>query len=608
MKAHQGWAAIGFAMVIGSSWSAGDDAPFEPPPSKPLAPREEQLTFRLPKGLVIELVASEPDVVDPVAMAFDEQGRLFVAEMRGYPNGGVGTGAVTSGRIKMLEDVDGDGFFEKSTTYADGLRFPTSVMPYRGGLLVANAPDLVFLEGLNAKPRVLYTGFDVANIQQLLSGFQWGLDNWVHGCAGGKGGTIKSVESPKSAEVVLRGRGIRFHPDLPGSLEPTSGGGQYGLATDEAGHWFVATNSQHLRHIILPDHYLAHNPNLPVAAVTLDISDHGAACKVHRISPFESWRVERTKRRKGSADAKRFPTTELIPGGFVTSGTSPLVYTGGLFPTEYAGNTFVCDPANNLVHRDILEPKGGATFLAKRAGEDHEFLASTDNWFRPVWLTLGPDGAIYVADFYREVIETPLSLPEDMKQKLNLQSAGRGRIWRIRPEGKYHAPRFDLTRMPTAELVKHLEHDNYWWRITAQRLLVSRTDGTIAAKLRDLVATSKKPAGRVHALWTLAGLEKLEATDVVKALQDPAAGVRVQAACLAEKYAANATVAERVADLVNDPSAQVRFQLAFSLGAFSDVKGLSILARKDAADPWAQTALLSSAQDGAGLIGCHGRG
>src|SRR5207248_5289695 len=139
-------------------------------PTGPLSPKEELATFRVAKGYKVELVACEPDVVDPVAMAFDEDGRLFVAEMRGYPNGGVGTGKITSGRVKLLEDRDGDGFYEKSTVYADGLRFPMSVMPYRGGLLVAVAPDLVYLEDADGKAgrkRTLYTGFNLANIQQM---------------------------------------------------------------------------------------------------------------------------------------------------------------------------------------------------------------------------------------------------------------------------------------------------------------------------------------------------------------------------------------------------------------------------------------------------------
>src|SRR4051794_8890684 len=279
------------------------------PPAGPRSPREELATFRVPKGFRVELVAREPDVVDPVAMAFDEDGRLFVAEMRGYPNGGVGTGTITSGRIKLLEDRDGDGFYEKSSVFADGLRFPMSVMPYRGGLLVAVAPDLMYLEskegGKADHKRVLYTGFNLSNIQQMVNGLQWGLDNWVHGLAGSEGGTIRSVEKPQAASVSLHGRGFRFHPDRVASLEPTSGGGQYGLAADAWGRWFTATNSNHLRHIILPDHALARNPALPVRATTLDIPDHGAACKVYRRSPFEGWRVERTRRRREGPEASR---------------------------------------------------------------------------------------------------------------------------------------------------------------------------------------------------------------------------------------------------------------------------------------------------------------
>src|SRR5262249_39276036 len=310
----------------------------------------------------------EPNVVDPVAMAFDENGRIFVAEMHGYPNGGVATGTSTSGKIKLLEDRDGDGFYEHGTVFAENLRFPTSVMPWKGGLLVADAPNLFFMEdttgsGKADKRRTLYTGFELANIQQLINSLQWGLDNWVYGCAGSNGGTIRSAEKPDWPGVTLRSRGVRFHPETPGSLEPISSGGQYGLAPDDWQQWFTATNSQHLRHIVLPDHYLRRNPSLPVAAVTLDIPDHGAACKVGRISPFEGWRVERTRRRREGPDSRRFPSTELVPGGYITSACSPVVYAADRYPEEYRGNTYVCDPANNLIHRDVLVPQG-ATFTA----------------------------------------------------------------------------------------------------------------------------------------------------------------------------------------------------------------------------------------------------
>ena len=603
----RGW--IGVAM-LGALAFTSETRPGETSQG-PRSPREEQATFRLPKGFEIDLVAAEPDVIDPVAMAFDEEGRIFVAEMRGYPNGGVATGAITSGRIKVLEDRDGDGVYETSRVYAEGLRFPTGVMPWRGGLLVANAPDLLYLEdkkgtGAADRRRVLYTGFNLANIQQLVNSLQWGLDNWVYGVAGSDGGTIRSAEKPDMPPLTLRARGIRFHPETPGSLEPTSGGGQYGLAPDEWQHWFTATNSQHLRHIVLPDHYLRRNPALPVSAVTLDIPDHGAACKVHRISTFEAWRVERTTRRKegkGGYDPRKFPATELVPGGYITSACSPVVYAAEAFPSEYRGNVFVCDPANNLIHRDVLADRG-ATFTARRAAgeEEREFFAATDNWFRPVHLTLGPDGALYVLDFYREVIETPLSLPEDIKKKLNLQSRGRGRIWRISVSGQPRR-RPALRKATTKTLVEHLSDGNLWWRLTAQRLLIERQDREAIRWLQEAAHTSSARA-RAHALWTLHGLRGLTERDIEESLKDHTAGVREQALRLAEERLRDSPkLRSAVAALADDPSPRVRFQLAFTLGASDAAEMTAALvkvARKDAADPWTQMAVLSSMR-GSGL-------
>jgi putative membrane-bound dehydrogenase-like protein len=574
----------------------------------PLSPKDELATFRVAKGFRVELVASEPDVVDPVAMTFDEDGRLFVVEMRGYPNGGIAEGPSTSGKVRVLEDRDGDGVYRGRADFAAGLRFPSGVMPWKGGLLVADAPSILYLEdadgdGRADRRRTLYTGFSLKNIEQVINGLQWGLDNWVYGCAGGEGGTITSPEAPRMAPVTLNGRGVRFHPEAPGSLEPISGGGQYGLAPDEAENWFTATNSQHLRHIVLPDHYLRRNPALAVSAVTLDIPDHGAACQVHRISSFEAWRVERTRRRRESPDARRFPSTELVPGGYITSACSPVVYAADLFPAAYRGNTFVCDPANNLIHRDVLVPHG-ATFVARRGDEGREFLASTDTWFRPVSLSLGPDGALYVLDFYREVIETPLSLPDDIKKKLNLESQGRGRIWRIVPESfrrdpKGSAPRRPaLGKAPTEELVRHLDDPNLWWRLTAQRLLVERQDRAAVKPLQKLARGAAFPPGRAHALWTLHGLKALDDGTIEHALKDPEAGVREQALRLAEGRLASPRLRSAVAALADDPSPRVRFQLAFTLGegdAPELVAALARVARRDVADPWTQTAVLSSA-------------
>jgi putative membrane-bound dehydrogenase-like protein len=587
------------ALLISSIAIAEDAAPS----AEARPPKEERATFKIAKGFSIDLVASEPDVVDPVSMCFDEKGRLFVCEMRGYPNGGVGTGEEARGKIKCLTDTDGDGVFETSHTFAEGLRFPMGVQPWKGGLIVAVAPDLLYLEDTNGdgkadKTTVLYSGFNLANIQQMVNNVQWGLDNWIYASAGNDGGTVKSAEKPDAPPVSLRNRGLRFRPWIPASLEPTSGGGQYGLTTDDYQHWFTATNSQHLRQIILPDHYLRRNPYLPVSAVTLDIPEHGAAAKVFRTSPFEAWRVERTTRRAGGKDAKRFSPTELVPGGYITSACSPLIYTADLFPEEYRGNNFVCDPANNLVHREKLVGKG-AIFSAKRVDPDTEFLTSTDNWFRPVQLSIGPDGAIYLLDFYREVIETPLSLPDDIKAKLNLESRGRGRIWRIAPEGFKPSKMPDFSKLETAGLADEMLSANPWRRLTAQRLIIERQPKDAPAAIRERLPKAAGKGGYANLLWTLHGLGDLKPADVLPAFDDPKSGMREQALRLAEGFfAASPEIRQRAAKLVNDPEPRVRFQLAFSAGELPTAEAAKILAEilvKDADDRWTQTAALSSA-------------
>ncbi len=586
-----------------------------------LSPVEELASFKVPEGIKVSLVASEPDVVDPVAMCFDEKGRLFVCEMRGYPNGGVGTGKETRGRIRCLTDKDGDGVFETCHTFAEGLRFPMGVTPYKGGLLVAVAPDLIYLEdtdgdGKADKSTVLYTGFNLANIQQMVNSLQWGLDNWIYGCAGSDGGIVKSMEKPDAPPVSLRNRGFRFKPDVPGSLEPTSSGGQYGLAADDYQRWFTATNSQHLRQIVLPEHYLKRNPYLPVSAVTLDIPEHGPAAKVFRISPFEPWRVERTMRRAGAPDASRFPKTELVAGGFFTSACSPLIYTADLLPNEYYGNNLVCDPANNLIHREILK-ENGAVFTAVRAYPDREFLASTDTWFRPVHLSTGPDGAIYVLDFYREVIETPLSLPEDIKKQLDLESRGRGRIWRITPTDFKPAKMPDLSKLTPAQLADELTSPVPWRRLTAQRLLVEGKKKEAAERIRELIPKAKGKPGHVNVLWTLHGLGLLADADLVPALKDPEPGVRENALRLVGQFLPpeqkeadpgslvapflseeRKALIESVFKSIDDPSPRVRFQAGFLAGERGGLGSYMMLIRllgKDTSDPWIVTAALSSA-------------
>lgn len=582
--------------------------------AEPLSPRDELATFKTLPGFKVELVASEPDVIDPVAMCFDEHGRMFVCEMIGYPNGGVATGQENRGRIRCLTDRDGDGKFETSTIFADKLRFPTGVLPWKNGLIVCNAPDLIYLkdtdgDGKADRTRVLYTGFGLNNIQQILNSPRWGIDNWVYCTVGSTGGTITCPESPGMKPLVLRGRGIRFHPDRPGDIEPTSGGGQYGLTCDEAGHCFVNTNSQHLRQIVLPDEYLRRNPYLAVSATTVDISEHGAACRVFRISPFEPWRVERTTRRKDSPEAKRFPSTELVPGGYITSACSPCYYgvNEPLFPEKDRGCVYVCDPANNLITRDKLEPNG-SIYKGKRIDDRVEFLASTDNWYRPVHLMVGPEGALYVCDFYREVIETPLSLPDDIKKRLNLESRQRGRIWRIVPEGFQAgaAPLHD--RENTAGLISHLTGNHQWARETAQRLLYEGNKATFEMKLLEhLIDAVVDGRAAGPALATLERAGGPLSGVIGLGLRSEAAVGRLLALRHADPLLHRDPEMENaVLNMENDPSPLVRFQLALSAGSMNpNLAGplLARLLRRPDTDRWLVLACLTSAKDAApGLL------
>lgn len=584
-------------------------------PRVPLVPPKDAVgTIRVKKDFHVELIASEPNVASPVAMAFDERGRLFVVEMIDYSERRNENPHL--GRIRLLEDTNGDGVFDKSTVFADNLPWPTAVFCCNGGILVSATPDIIFLKDTKGTGHAdvretVFTGFasgvERVNVQGLMNSMNWGLDNRIHGSTGAQGGLIHALRHPEAKPLDMQGRDFVIDPrTMMMTSEP--GGGQHGLSFDDHGRRFTCNNSQHIRLFMYDDRYAARNPFYAMPAPLVDIAVDGPAAEVYRISPEETWRVIRTHWRVAS----------LVGGpvegggrssGYFTGATGITIYRGDAFPAEFRDNAFIGEAAGNLVSRKLLYPDD-VGLKAQRAPDETnvEFLASTDNWFRPVQFANAPDGTFYVIDMHREVVEHPWSLPENIKKFLDLNSgADCGRIFRVVPDGFKQPPLPHLDHASTKELVAMLESPNGWQCDTASRLLYERQDKSAVPALVKLLKTSKSPVGRIHALYSLDGLGALKEAEVARGIGDPDPWVRVHAVKLAERFAhaSGSRVFSRLAKMVSDPSNLVRYQLAFTLGEFPEagkIKALTEIARQDAGSPWISAAVLSSLATGAGDV------
>lgn len=583
-----------------------DPADLKLPPA--LEPAEALKTFRVKPGYRIEIAAAEPQTMDPIAMCFDERGRMFVVEMRDYSE----RRQEQLGRISMLEDADGDGRFEKSTIVAEDLPWPTGLIWAGGGLYVLASPDLLFLKDSDADGRfdhreVVFTGFGEGvsklNVQALPNSLTWGIDNRIHGATAANGAKLRAPGAA-GKPLELRGRDFSFDPRQR-DLRPEAGGGQYGLSFDTQGRKYVCSNSHHIQFMAYEARYAGLNPHRGLPSPLLDIAPDGPAAEVFRTSPDEGWRVIRT----------RWRVTGVVPGiiegggrasGYFTSATGIVIYTGDAMP-ELAGHAFVADCGSNLVHHKVISRPDGATIpIALRAEDEKrtEFLTSTDNWFRPVALANGPDGALYVIDMYRQIIEHPWSLPPEIKQHLDLNAGNdRGRIFRIVPEKFARPGRVDLAKATTNELVTALSARNGWMSDTARRLLYERKDPGAAAKIEELLRGNGY--GRWNALWALDGLGALSEAHVLKAMSDEDPAVRRAGVLLAERFLGPAGSSTPPADALwmalrgraGDGDASVRYQLAWTLGLVKHAEqpdALAALIETAPEDTWLAEAVLNS--------------
>ena len=377
-----------------------------------------------------------------MAAAYDADGRLYVVEMRGYPF----AEPVPTGGVSLLEDLDGDGKFEKRTEFLGALSWPTGITPHDGGVFIASVPDIIYAKDLDGDGRadvrkVMFTGFGTQNVQGLANGLLWGNDGWIYGSSGSNGQGPGSEEPAPHPDAASRsqseaatsgskrtGRASRRFP-AAGSSATRSTTGAIGSSAP------TATTSARWS---CPPARSAGTRRRATSTVTTDIAVEGGAGPVFRISPSEPWRVVRTRQRAADpAFVKKAAPSELHASGFFTSATGVTIYRGSAYPPEYRGNAFIGDVGGNLVHRKTLT-KSGSTFLAKRADEGAEFLASTDNWSRPVNFANTPSGTLLVLDMYRETIEHPASIPEPIRSPPRPDQRAlepRGRLYEVVPDG-----------------------------------------------------------------------------------------------------------------------------------------------------------------------------
>lgn len=560
-----------------------------------LSPDETVKSIQLPPGFKIELVASEPLIADPVAIEVDEKGDMYVVEMHGYPEDTAGSGVV-----KLLTDSNGDGLPDKSIVFADHFTLPTGIMKWKKGLLVVDVPDIIYLEDTDNDNKadirkVIMTGMALTNPQHIGNTPIFGLDNWIYLAHMGSitpkvsmqftdtGTNIRYVNNTAAKELPRNadGRNIRFKPDSY-ELEMLSGESQYGHTFDPWGHHFCVENADHIFHEVIAARYLQRNPDMLVADASDYISDHGDACEVYPVTIN--------------------PENQLLTDrGVITSACGITWYQGGLFPDSFNNVTFVAEPVSNIIHADRITDKG-ATFTASRIYQQKEFFASTDAWCRPVMCYIGPDGALYVIDYYRKIIEHPEWLSEEAIGSGELyKGSDKGRIYRITPTNAPKMNWFGQLKAGEAsmqQLIQLLSSDNIWWRRTAQRLLMDRKDTSAVALLKQLTDTTSSPVTIVHALWSIDGFDAMDAATLNKALQNNDPGVRENAVQLAEKNMHKfPQIRDQLLALQNDPSAKVRFQLLCTLGnidnAAAEAAQHKILVQ-DIEDKWVQIAALSS--------------
>ena len=597
---------------------------------KPLSPAESAKLVKLPAGFRLELVAAEPLVRQPSGICWDAHGNLFVSELHGYNREGQfdieelnKTGkldrvvrriaanddamrraeAEQHGTVKRLIDDDGDGVMDRAEVWADRLPACLGICPARGGVIAICAPDIVFLadrdgDGKAEVRETLFTGFKFGVIERRINSPQWGPDNWIY-IDGGQGGRITGPRLPAPVDIPVTG--FRIKPD-GSAIEPVSGHtGTYGFTFNADGDRFViSTGTPGIQVAPLPWRYLARNPDAAISAATRNAANYNTSFPISRPHP---WRTRRAADPGfGKYYRDHYGAAESIPNGYFTSACSPLVYQDTALPGLH-GQIFACAPAQNLIHRASLNRDGIRLNIRRTAGEaKSEFLASGDIWFHPIHLSIGPEGAIYIADFYREIIEDYSAIPRYLQQQYGLDDGrDHGRVWRLVHNEMLKPLSPNMAKLGNAALAREVASPRFWRRQTARRLLLER-----GAQAAGIVLPPDDTAAAVNALHTLDGLGQLGDNTLAAALGHGEPGVRRHALRLADRrFGDSEKLLAAALRLADDDASIVRLQLALSLGESSDPRALNALARlakRHGGDEWLGDAILSSLGNRAGQM------
>jgi putative membrane-bound dehydrogenase-like protein len=549
----------------------------------PLSPEESQAAWKIHGDYEIQLVAAEPLVCDPVDVVWDENGRMFVAEMRDYPIPSERGDWLS--RIRLLKDENGDGKMDSAVTWADNLDHVQGLLPMNGGLLATTRTAVLFLKDSDPNDRIdradeitnIFQQNEPRHNQLQISCPRWGLDNAIYLNNGLDLKEIYPAGNPDQ-KVAASGYNLRYDPRTK-ALTTVSSRGQFGAGLDDWNRRFCCSNRNPTMFAVFDIASAQRNPYAAITTLHEDVQE--SAAKVRPV--------------------KLTHTTSVAHAGTYTAACGMGIYRGNLM-ADMTGDVFVCDPTANVVTRSKLIANG-ASFDTERIHGDYEFLASGDDWTRPVHVRNGPDGALYICDMYRRFIDHAIFFPDEF-QKTNYLRAGfdHGRIWRVVPKGKT-APKIEALPTDSTALVAELENPNAWQRVEAQRLLIERGDKSIAPAVAKILTESKLPQGRAHALWTLDGLGALTPAHIAAALNDANDGVAENALQLADAKRDKATLL-KLAQAGRD---RVSFGAVLALGSdeSDDVTAAftKVLAnKKAAADPWMRKAILSGSEKRAGRI------